>query len=269
MFLGKHDATPLKSGTIVYSEIRKALVKDSAVTLPVLPSNFGQAMEFAGSSWLMLGNGPDDTVFPGFRGCGDCAWAGPAHEIMESHKSSEKPVPSFSGKTVVDQYSNYSGFDAQTGSGDSGSNMQEVMVWRQTKGIYDDMGVTHKIGNYWALTPGNLQELWEMVWLTGRAAVGVQLQQAQETQFPSTWNYVAGGPIAGGHYVPIMGKHGLVSWARRVGFTNKWYINCNDETYGYNDDEEYNSITGENVDHFSSQDVEKYAVLLARAKSAI
>lgn len=268
LHLGKQPATELRSGTVRYSELRQALIKDPAVTLPPFPANFGQADDFPGTQWLMLGNGPDDTVFPGFGGCGDCAWAGPAHEIMESHRALGEPVPAFSGKTVVAQYSAYSGYNPQTGANDNGSNLQDVFSWRQTKGIYDDSGTVHKIGQVVALTPGSLQELWEWTWLGERVGIGLNVQQAQQDEFPGTWRYVPGSPIVGGHYVPVMGRWGLVTWAQRVSFTNAFYVNLNDESYGYIDPESYNTVTGENVDGFADQDLEKWIVLVARMKTA-
>lgn len=267
---GKQDATPLRPGAVRYSELRPALVKDSQVTLPPFPRNFGHANAFPGDSWEMLGNGPDDSVLPGFGGCGDCAWAGPAHEIMESAKTSGRPIPPFSGATVVAQYSAYSGYDPQTGANDTGSNLQDVLAWRQQKGIYDDTGAVHKIGQWVALAPGNLRELWEATWLFERAGIGVQVQQAMEDQFAAgrSWDYVPGSPIIGGHYVPVMGRWGLVSWARRVGFTNRWYTNLNDEAYAYVDPELPSPVTGRTAEGFDPADLEKWIVLVARAKSA-
>ena len=270
LHLGKQDATSLRSGTVRYSELRQSLVKDSQVTLPTFPANFGHANAFPGDSWNMLGNGPDDSVFQGFQGCGDCAWAGPAHEIMESFRAVGKPVPAISGKTVVDQYSAYSGYDPETGANDTGSNVQDVLAWRTSKGFLDDTGTAHKIGQYIALTPGSLQELWEAVWLFERAGIGFTVQEAQQIQFGDNkpWDYVPGSPTVGGHYVPVMGRYGLVSWARRVSFTNRFYVNLNDEAFTYIDAETVDPESGKNADGFALNDLEKYIVLVARMKTA-
>lgn len=266
--LGKQDATPLRQGTPRYSELRQLLVKDSQVSLPPAPANFGHAETFHGDSWLMLGNGPDDSVFPGFKGCGDCAWAGPAHEIMESDKTSGRPISPFSGKTVVAQYSAYSGYNPQTGDHDSGSNLQDVLRWRQTKGIYDDTGAVHKIGQHVALTPGNLQELWEATYLFERVGIGIQIQEAQQNQFQAgqPWDYVPGSPIEGGHYVPVMGRYGLITWAQRKAYTSKFIVNLCDEAYAYIDPELYRQVTGKTAEGYDDQDLEQYLVLVARQK---
>lgn len=268
--LGKQDATPLRSGTPRYADLRQLLVKDPAVSLPTFPSNFGHADAFPGDEWLMLGNGPDDTVFSSFPGCGDCYWAGSAHEIMESAKTSGRPIPAFSGKTIVAQYSAYSGYDPQTGANDNGTNLQDGLTWRQTKGLYDDTGAVHKIGQVVALTPGNLQELWEATYLFERAGIGIQIQEAQQQQFSDgkPWDYVPGSPIEGGHYVPGMGRWGLVSWAQRKSFTTRFIVNLCDEAFCYVDNEEYNAVTGKTAEGFDSQDLELYITLVARAKFA-
>jgi len=268
--LGKQDATPLRSGTPRYSELRQALVKDAKVSLPTFPSNFGHADAFAGDQWQMLGNGPDDTVFEGFQGCGDCAWAGPGHEIMEGAKTSGRPVPAISGKTIVAQYAAYSGYDPETGAGDTGSNLQDVLAHRQTAGIYDDAGTVHKIGQHVSLTPGNLQEIWECAWLFERVGLGVQVQEAQQEQFSEgiSWDYVSGSPIIGGHYIPQMGRWAIISWARRVGITNRYLVNLNDEAYAYADLELYNRVTGKTAEGFKDQDIEKFIVLAARRQFA-
>jgi hypothetical protein len=217
----------------------------------------------------MLGNGPDDTVSPGFQGCGDCAWAGPAHEEMEAAKNAGRPVPQFSGQTVVAQYSAYSGYDPATGQNDNGSDVQEVLSWRQTKGLYDDHQQVYKIGQHVALTPGDVRQLWHAAYLFETVGIGVQLQQAQEDQFSAgqPWDYVASSPVIGGHYIPVMGPTGLVSWARRVGYTQAFYEHCCDEAYAYIDNERYKAVTGLTAEKFSDQDLERYIVLVAQAKS--
>jgi len=266
MHLGKQDATPVRAGTTLYSQLRRLLVRDSKVSLPTFPSNFGHANAFAGDGWQMLGNGPDDSVFPGFGGCGDCAWAGPGHEIMESAKTSGRPVPPISGKTIVAQYSAYSGYDPETGANDTGSNLQDVLAHRQQDGIYDDTGAVHKIGQVVALTPGNLQEIWECAWLFERVGLGVMVQEAQQEQFArgEAWDYVPGSPVVGGHYVPQMGRWAIVSWARRVGITQRYLVNLNDEAYSYIDPDLYSKVTGETAEGFKDQDLEKFIVLAGR-----
>ena len=50
--------------------------------LPPHPKQFGHENLIAANAWQMLGNGPDNTVFEGFQGAGDCVFAGGDHESM-------------------------------------------------------------------------------------------------------------------------------------------------------------------------------------------
>lgn len=76
---------------------------------------------------------------------------------------------------------------------------------------------------------------------------GVQLQQAQEAQFPGQWDYVAGSPILGGHCVPSVGYNNspdildVVSWGRLLGATQSFF--------GHQCDEAWFVLMQEHVDH--------------------
>lgn len=271
LHLGKNPASKLAPGSAKYGELRPALAR--AGLLPKTPAMFGHGHDFPQGKWLMLGNGPDDTVFPGFGGCGDCAWAGPAHEEMEAAKNAGRPVPRFSGETVVAQYSEYSGYDARTGANDNGANVQDVIAWRQERGLRDDQGNLYKIGREVWLEPGNLQHLWEATWLFENVGIGIEVAAAQMRQFDAgpqpTWDYVAGSPIEGGHYVPVMGKLGLISWAEDVYYTPRFIEKQMDEGVVYLDNERYNRVTGETLEHFKDADLEKFVVLVAQQKLGV
>lgn len=264
-FHGKRDAEPPRSGVPLMHDLLKTL---SPGVLPSIPANFGHGYDLGATGWGMLGNGPDDTVFQGFQGCGNCAWAGPGHEEEESAKDAGRPVPKFSGKTIVAQYSAYSGYDPQTGSSDNGSNVQDVLQWRQSKGLYDDDGNVYKILQYVALTPGDVHELWAATYLFECVGVGVQLQQAQQDAFPRTWDYAKGSPVVGGHYVPFMGNNGLISWGDRVQFTQAFYKNQCDEAYAWIDPLRYNAVTGKSAESYTNADLELYINNIAQAKSS-
>lgn len=273
LHLGKLAPKPIE-GAVRYGELRRSIAR-AGISLPPVPAHFGHGGDFQGDGWLMLGNGPDDTVFPGFQGCGDCAWAGPAHEEMEAARDAGRPVPRFSGKTVVAQYSEYCGYDPQTGENDNGSAIAEVIKWRQAKGLRDDQGNAYKIGQAVELEPGNLTELWEAVYLFENAGIGLVVTTAQMDQFDArqTWDYVAGSPQEGGHYTPGVGRwsvedSGLITWAERHGFTRSFYTHQNDETACYVDPERYNAVTGHTAEGFADQDLEKFIVLVARMKTA-
>jgi hypothetical protein len=282
LYLGKHTATELRSGTATYAEVRPALVK--AGVLPTIPQQWGHGHDFPQGAWDMLGNGPDDSVFPGFGGCGDCAWADPAHDEMEAAKNAGRPVPLFTGLVVVEQYAEYEGWVPGVPAGrlnslkafleanDNGSNMQDVIAGRQSKGLRDAHGDVYKIGKAVAIEPGNLQHLWEAAWLFENVDIGIEVTEAQQEQFNEraqpTWDYVAGSPVVGGHAVPVMGKLGLISWGEDVYYTAAFIAHQMDEGYAYIDNERYNAVTHETAEHWKDQDLEKYLTLVAQMKAA-
>jgi hypothetical protein len=238
--------------------------------LPPIPPNFGHGYDFGRANWRMLGNGPDDTVFPGFQGCGDCEVAGSGHETMEAARNAGRPIPQFSGKTIVAQYSTLSGYNVRTGANDSGLNTQDVLAWRQLTGIHDDASHVYKIGKTVALTPGDLHQLWAAAYLFECVGIGFTFQSAQMDQFNAgvAWDYVPGSAIEGGHYVPVMGNNGLVSWGERVGFTQAFYTHLCDEAYCHIDPERYSLVTGQTLEHYTDADLERYIVLVAQLKAS-
>lgn len=267
LHLGKRDAQPPASSHVPMRELLAFL---PAGTLPPIPASFGTGYDFGQAGWSMLGNGPDDTVTPGFQGCGDCDWAASAHILMQAAHNAKRPIPAFSGKTVVAQYSAYSGYDPATGSGDNGTDMQESLTWCQTKGFQDDAGTAYKFGKSVSLTPGNLQELWAATYLFEDAKIGVQLQAAQMDQFDAhqPWDFVKGSAVDGGHAIPTMGVNGLISWGERVGFTQAFIKNLMDEGYSFLLAERYNAVTGETLEDMTDADLEKYLSLLTAQKLA-
>jgi hypothetical protein len=284
LHLGKLPAGPLRAGTVKYADLRPALVKAGA--LPPLPKMWGHGHDFPQGEWLMLGNGPlanGEGQLPAAwaaaqKGCGDCTIAGPAHEEMEAAKNAGRPVPRFSAQTVIDQYiertkaANGTGYDPETGSGDTGLEIQAVNEWREQEGIADDAGNRYKIFKPIALEPGNIHEQWEANWLFEKVGLGLVLTEAQMTQFDEraqpTWDYVAGSPEIGGHYVPEVGKLGLISWAEDVYYTPRFIEHQNDEAYAYIDPEIFNRITGKADDEFDEADLERFVVELGKQKIA-
>jgi hypothetical protein len=284
LHLGKLPAEPLRAGTVRFSEIRPALEK--AGVLPKPPHMFGHGHDFSQGLWLMLGNGPLGSHEGGLpqtwnaarQGCGDCTIAGPAHEVMEAARNAGLPIPEFSAETVIKQYmerthaANGAAYNPEDGEGDTGLMIQDVNQWRQEEGIADDAGTRHKLVHAVALEPGNVQELWEAAWLFERVGIGIVVTEAQMHQFDKgpqpVWDYVAGSPELGGHYVPVMGKLGLISWAEDVYYTPRFIEHQCDEAFASFELEEFEAVTGDTLEHFSQADLEKFAVLLAEKKMA-
>ena len=237
----------------------------STLPVPTPPAVFGHGNDFVGEGWLMLGNGPDDTVHPGFEGCGDCAWAGPAHETMELCQNAGRPVPKFTGKSVVEEYSAYCGYDPETGANDEGSDVRDVLSWRRKKGIKDAAGQTHKIGVYVALEPGNLQDILEACWLFEAVGIGFEVPDSAMEQFADgkPWSVAHGSQIDGGHYVPIVGRPqagylACVTWARRQLMTEAFFKKFCDEAWCYVSGEAINAKTGKSYEHFGAAELEEY-----------
>lgn len=250
-------------------DIRYADVRPTGVTLPAVPVAWGAGMDF--TDWSELGNGPDDTVFPGFQGCGDCAWAGPAHEEMQAAHEAGRPIPAFSGKTIVDQYSAYSGYNAQTGANDNGSNVRDVLKWRQSKGLLDDAGTAYKIGTYLALEPGNPEQLREACYLFESVGIGINFPGSAMDQFDAgkTWSVVSGSSIEGGHYIPVVGHpHAgswtVITWGKRQVATWGFLAKYVDEAWAYIDPERYSTVTGQTYNHYADADLERYLTLVGQ-----
>jgi hypothetical protein len=267
LHLGK-SAPTYDSRDLHYADVREGIELP-----PVPPPSGGYGMDFP--DWLMLGNGPDDTVFAGFQGCGDCAWAGPAHETMEACKNSGQSIPTFSGKTVVDQYAQYSGYNPQTGANDNGSQVRDVLKWRQNTGLLDDAGTSHKIGAYVALEAGNLNQLWEALWLFECVGIGIQFPNSAMDQFNAgqTWSVVAGAQNEGGHYIPLVGHPTneiwtCVTWGKRQTMTTQFLSTYNDEAWAYIDPLRYSPASGNTGQGFNNAALQQYLTQVSQAKSS-
>ena len=201
----------------------------------------------------------------------NCDWAATAHVLMQAADNAGRPIPPFSGLTVVDQYAAYSGYDIKTGANDNGTDMQESIKWCQTKGFYDDNGTVYQFGKSVSLTPGDINELWAATYLFEDTKIGITVTTAQMDQFDASshpvWDYVAGSPQEGGHAIPPMGVSGLISWGTRVGYTPALIEHQMDEGFGFCLPERYAQVTGETVEGYTEMDLEKFVVILAAQKA--
>jgi hypothetical protein len=271
LFLGKNAPSAPPASAVAMSDLMSVI---PAGTLPPIPAHFGTATDFTNDdsanakagSWAMLGNGPDDSVAPGFQGCGDCDWASNAHLLMQAAKNAGRPIPPFSGLTVVDQYAAYSGYDMTTGANDNGTNMADGITWCQEKGFYDDNATVYKFGQAITIEPGNVEELWAATYLFEAVKIGVVITTAQMDQFDAspnpTWDHVAGSPQEGGHSIPTMGYIGLISWGYRVRYTPLFIEKQMDEAHGFLLPERYSAVTGDTLEGFADADLAKFIALV-------
>ncbi len=216
------------------------------VQMPSVPARFGHANLF--QDWWMLGNGPDDSVKPGFQGAGDCVWAGAAHEHRLINKLVHKVDVQFTGADVISDYAAVTGYDPDDPSTDNGTDVHEALDYRRKIGIRDAKGVRHKIGAYVAIDPNNWDHLRQAAFIFGAVGIGFEFPNSAWDQFDHgrPWDVVPNdGGNDGGHYVPIMGapsadKVGVVSWGKRQEMTRAFYEKYNDETWVYITPEELN-----------------------------
>lgn len=265
------DATHLKMGKLPATKDKRDLLfadfRMVGKKVPPPPAHFGHGKDF--KDWLMLGNGPDDSVFPGFGGCGDCAWAGPAHEIMELNFNAGRPVPLMTGKVVVEQYAEYSGYNPKTGENDNGSMVRDVLNWRRTRGFRDARGGVHKIGIFVALEPKNVQHLLEAAYLFECVGLGIEVPDSAQQQFfeGKPWDVVAGAEVVGGHYVPCMGhpdptNTAVITWGRRQLMTKSFYEKYNDEAWAYISPEMISAVTGKDYEGYSAAQLQEFLQLV-------
>jgi hypothetical protein len=211
----------------------------AGVTMPTPPNRFGHGTLFHSTEWQMYGNGPDDTVEPGFGGCGDCVFAGAAHEVMLTNKIGGHPVPKFTGKNVVSDYSAVTGYVVGDDQTDQGTDVRQALSYRRKTGVVDAAGTRHKIGAYVSIAAKNWDELMEAVYVFSAVGIGFEFPSYAMDQFDQgqPWDVVdPNAQIEGGHYVPVVGRSsknvaGVVTWGRRQGMTREFYETYNDEAW--------------------------------------
>lgn len=281
--LGKLAAQPRRVGVKYEEDIRPALVKAGLV--PQNPATFGHGHTLPQGKWLMLGNGPlgsgEGTLPHGWttEGCGNCTIADCYHTLMLAELVAGKPLSPVDARIAIEAYvartlaANGTPYDPETSEGDTGLDIQAVVEWLVAEGCKDANGVAHTIPEHgvFTLQPGNVQHLREATWLTEKVKVGLVLTEAQMTQFDAgpqpTWDYVKGSPEVGGHDTPVVGWHGLLSWAEDVYWTEAFIENQNDESIAVLHPEQFKS-NGEDFEGYTEGDIEKWCVEVATEKLA-
>lgn len=233
LHLGKREATPRDT------DFRFAALR-AGIALPAVPYRFGHGTLYL--DWGMYGNGPDSTVGPGFSGCGDCVFAGAAHEHRMYNKVVHRREVPFDGRTVVADYSAVTGYVVGDDSTDQGTYVHDALAYRRRTGIADSLGQRHKIGAYVALDPKSWEHLREATYIFGAVGMGFEFPASAWGQLDGgvPWDVVEGddGGIDGGHYVPVVGaasstKVACVTWGQRQALTRAFYERYNDEAWVY------------------------------------
>jgi hypothetical protein len=198
-------------------------------SLPTPPETFGHADLISEDAWGMLGN---DSV-------GDCVFAGAAHETL-ALAAEGGHHPTFTDQAVLSDYSAVTGYVPGDPSTDRGTDVRNAVKYRKQTGIVDAAGHRHHIGAYLYLNPGDVDQLFQALYIFGAVGVGYELPESAEQQFSEgkPWDVVSGSAIAGGHYVPAFGRRSggfidAVSWGKRIAITPAFYEKYADEAVVY------------------------------------
>jgi hypothetical protein len=223
--LGKQPATEDSRDLMFARYVNKA-------QLPTSPAQFGHEDLFGPKDWGMLGNDQ----------WGDCAWAGPAHETMILSTEGGHAA-SFTTQGVLSDYAVGTGFDPNDGpSGqnptDRGSNVRQVLKYRQKTGIVDSDSNRHKIGAYVKLKTKDLDQVLEAMYLFEVVGIGIEFPESAMDQFNhgQPWDVVPGAKIEGGHYIPLVAKREnleVVTWGALQQMTEAFYQKYCDEAWAY------------------------------------
>lgn len=178
--------------------------------------------------WQMLGN---DTA-------GDCVFAGAAHETMVYGHDSGRGAATFTTDAVLADYSAVTGYVPGDPSTDRGTNVDTALRYRAGTGIRDGAGDRHKIGAFAQLPLGHPDHIKYAIAHLSAVGIGIQFPRSAMDQFNAgrAWTVVAGAPIEGGHYVPLVGydyRHVFcVTWGRLQPMSWGFLRHYCDESYG-------------------------------------
>jgi hypothetical protein len=243
---------PKRAPAIQFSAIRRA----GAVIAP--PAAAVDYIASMGGGWLMLGNGPDNTVAKGFTGCGNCGaveWANTRRAISTVLGPTAVPpaapfYPPWSQVLTIYKTQNPqfdpAGDPGTTGPGspaDGGMDLQTLLEWLVANSGPDG----GRLAGFAAVDYTNAEEVDAAIAAGGLLWTGINVQAAQQTQFSDDqpWNWVADSPVEGGHAVPTggygasaaglaadtAGQYKDVTWAEESSLTTSFWANGVEELW--------------------------------------
>lgn len=183
----------------------------------------------------------DNNVF-GNDEYGDCVCAGAGHETLLWNREAGKVVE-LTTANVLTMYTSLTGFDPNDPSTDNGTDMALAAKWRQRHGLVDNDGHAHKVAAYLAITPGNIHEIKQAIYLFGALGVGWELPSSAQEQFQAgkPWTVVRHADIEGGHYTSAVGYDPdylyIITWGRVQPVAWEFFSKYNDEAIVYLSDE--------------------------------
>ncbi len=180
---------------------------------------------------------PADVGMLGNDQFGDCVFASSAHLTMLWNAMAGRKVR-FTTEGVLSDYGAVTGFDPSTGQNDNGTNMHEMLDYWRTVGVVDDAGNRHKIGAYMSIEPGNVEHVFEAMWLFGAVNIGFIVTQDAMDRFRNNdiWDITPGlnSPIEGGHCICPVSLHNFINsytWGQLHGMTQRFFTAQTDECY--------------------------------------
>jgi hypothetical protein len=186
---------------------------------------------------LILGNGPDDSVAPGFGGAGDCVFAMIANCIRLSSAIGGKPIPPITGKEAIAAYSEVTGYRIGDDSTDNGTDMRAALNWWRKTGFQDAAGVRHKLGAF-ALIPRGAHLNWyrALYQLDVGVGLGFEFPSSAMDQFDAgeVWRIVPGAQIDGGHAILLDARRRwpkVETWGRDQDATEPFLEHYVDEAW--------------------------------------
>lgn len=227
--LGKLEHVPSKRDFLF-----KKLVDTKAV-LPTLPRTFGHEKGFA---LKMFGNGPDETVVPGFLGAGDCVFAGACEEIHLHEHAAKRTMAPLSGREAIRAYEAVTGYQIGNPSSDRGTVVRDALSWRRKTGLKDAQGKAHKIGAFLSIEPGNFEHVLVALRIFGAVGIGFEFPKSAWTQLDhgEPWSVVPGSTTDGGHYVPVVARRNqqsvdVLTWAQVQRMNEDFFAKYCDEAW--------------------------------------
>ncbi len=225
--LGKKAATSSPKDLLFKTYLRTA-------QLPAHPKQFGHESLLDGHR-QMLGNGPDDSVAPGFQGAGDCVFAAICNAIFLLNASAGVTVK-FTGKEAIAAYSEVTGYVIGKDSTDQGTDMRVALAWLRKTGIADATGKRHKIGAFLAIKPDTLGHLEEAAYLGLLVLLGIHFPSSAMSQFDANkpWTVVKGATDEGGHCIlfdALRATPKAETWARDQAASTGFFTKYVDEAW--------------------------------------
>ncbi len=181
----------------------------TGVTIPPHPTSVDYLQKYG--SWNMLGNDQ-------YGDCVAVTWANERRVLTAGAH-----YPDFNA--VIKLYKTQNpGFPNQ----DDGMDIQQCLSYLNKTGGPDGV----KAIAFAKVDYTNLEEVKAALAIFGVVWVGINVQQAQMSQFDAgqPWDYVAGSPLDGGHSVVSGGYNGtvgndvrFVTWGQETGFTDNFW----------------------------------------------